>query len=115
MKKIFAIFFITSVLGLVVGGAYGLWIEKGWQAYETETAPAVSVTAPDIAMPQDSKTPTQPSNDRQAAIAKGTVTNPNKSCSTLGCDNAVFVTYKDNLLCVKCYGEAKVNDTQNAK
>ena len=112
MKRIFAAFFIMSVLGLVVGGAYGLWIEKGWQAYETEAASAVSVMEPDLVTQQESQTSAPQSNKHSG---KGTVTNPNKRCSTPGCDNAVFVTYQDRLLCVKCYGEAKLSDTEKAK
>lgn len=43
----------------------------------------------------------------------GKITNPQKTCSTEGCDRAVFVEYNGVELCVKCYAEAKKQTAKN--
>lgn len=59
--------------------------------------------------PQSSSAP-----ESEAPKAKGgKITNPEKFCSTEGCDRAVFVEYNGKELCTKCYAEAKRQASQN--
>lgn len=112
MKKIFALFFVVSLLGLGVGAAYGWMDGNNGNHFVKETAIINSSSTQETIQPQNDMPP-QPSQSNISKAEEGTVTNPNKICSTPGCDNAVFVTYRERELCVKCYGEAKKSNSAN--
>lgn len=112
MKRVIAIFVWVFVIGIAVGGAYGLIFRQDSEKVNAEATSQAESALQDSSEPQKSEQSTEESQSSSSKM--GTVTNPNKVCSTPGCGKAVFVTYKGKELCVSCYGEAKNRDSSKS-
>lgn len=116
LKKTIVLLVLLFVAGVLTGRAYDWLFSYRDEAFtknslnasngQTETVSSAGSIASDSSVAVGESAP-----DGKAQR----VTNPDKICSTPGCGNAVFVTYKGKELCVKCYGEAKIQDTKNQK
>lgn len=114
MKKVIAIFAVVFVAGILAGGVYEGLSNGGIKAvwpFKTDAAAAAVKAKIQPEPPPESAAEAQTPEKTGVAQDQHLVTNPNKVCATPDCGGAVFVTYKDQVLCVKCYGEAKNRDT----
>ncbi len=114
MKKVIVIFGALFVAGILAGGAYeGLsngGLKALWPFKTDAAAAAVEAQAQPGPLPESAAEAQTP--EKAGPFGKEhLVTNPDKTCATPDCGSAVFVTYKGQELCVKCYGEAKNRDT----
>ncbi len=109
MKKIIIVLVLLFVARVSAGYAYDRLSNRGKVVTENSTGAAEEQAEP-AASPVESTA----AADEAAPVGKARrVSNPDKICSTPGCGRAVFVTYKGKELCVKCYGEAKIRDTEH--
>ena len=106
MKKVIIIFVLVFVAGIAAGGAYEWLSDRGIESVWGNSTNAVDAKAKPSSQPE-SAVEGQASEKAHSSQEEQRVTNPNKICATPGCGRAVFVTYKGQELCVKCYGEAK--------
>lgn len=117
MKKVIVFFVLVFLAGFLSGGVYEWYSAQKAQLSEADSIvePAEEKEEKKEEAPAPAQTVSEPENNAAANVdnQEHRVTNPDKICSTPGCDRAVFVTYKGKELCVTCYAKAKNRDAQN--
>ncbi len=107
MKKVISVLAFVFVAGILAGGAYEWLSGRGIKNIWKDQVAAKAEVIPQPESANEGQPPEKASSPEKEHL----VTNPDKICATPGCGIAVFVTYKGQELCVKCYGEAKNRDT----